>query len=152
MQVAGGLQLTYCTNIHSANGWDDVFANLQRYAPALKQRLSPGHPFGLGLRLSNDEAADLLARSRLRDLKHWLDDHGLYVALLNGFPYGAFHGQAVKSDVFAPDWRDAERLRYTLRLLDVLCGLLPEGMDGGISTLPLSYKPWIGTRSDASSQ
>jgi hypothetical protein len=31
----GFFQLTYCTNIHPSNGWDDVLANLHRYAPPL---------------------------------------------------------------------------------------------------------------------
>ena len=62
---------------------------------------------------------------------------------MNGFPYGPFHGQAVKANVHAPDWRDEERLRYTLRLIQILEHLLPEGMTGGISTSPLSYKAWV---------
>ena len=49
---APGLHLTYCTNIHPAVGWDAVFANLQQFGPALKKRLSPASPFGIGLRLS----------------------------------------------------------------------------------------------------
>jgi hypothetical protein len=149
MRVSGDLQLTYCTNIHPANGWPDVFANLRQYAPALKQRLSPGGAFGLGLRLSDDEAGELLTGPRLSEFKAWLRDHGLYVALLNGFPYGAFHGTPVKSNVFAPDWREQKRLRYTLRLIDILRLLTPDGMDGGVSTPPFSYKPWIGADPEA---
>jgi hypothetical protein len=66
----------------------------------------------------------------------------VYVALLNGYPYGAFHGLPVKAEVFAPDWRDQRRLSYTLDLARILAQLLPEDMDGGISTVPLGYKPW----------
>jgi hypothetical protein len=69
--------------------------------------------------------------------------------LINGFPYGAFHGTVVKADVYAPDWRDEARVRYTLDLVEVLRGLLPEGLDGGISTSPLSYKPWLPEPSPA---
>ena len=43
------LHLTYCTNIHPGHGWDEVLAHLRNYAPALKQRLAPEQPFGLGL-------------------------------------------------------------------------------------------------------
>jgi len=49
----------------------------------------------------------------------------------------------VKADVFAPDWQSEERVLYTLRLAGILERLLPEGACGGISTSPLSYKPWI---------
>jgi sugar phosphate isomerase/epimerase len=48
----------------------------------------------------------------------------------------------LKDQVFAPDWHTEERVSYTLRLLDILRRLLPEGLDGGISTSPLSYKRW----------
>lgn len=62
---------------------------------------------------------------------------------MNGFPYGGFHHQEVKDKVHQPDWTTADRLGYTVRLAKVLAELLPEGMEGGISTSPLSYKPWL---------
>jgi hypothetical protein len=177
------VDLTYCTNIHPGNGWSEVLANLRQYAPALKQRLSPHAPFGLGLRLSAVESEELLPRLPSHDrvpgapwatgrvmgadlpsrdrqgaflpsrdrqgvdhLEHFRDflaENGLYVALLNGFPYGSFHRRVIKEDVFAPDWRDENRVQYTLRLIRILKALLPAGQDGGISTSPLSYKRWM---------
>src|SRR5690606_2033482 len=65
---------------------------------------------------------------------------GGYVFTMNGFPFGAFHDTRVKEDVHTPDWTTAERLRYTKRLFDILAQLLPEGIDGGISTSPLGYR------------
>ena len=138
------LHLTYCTNIHPGEGWEAVAANLARYAPALKRRLSPTEPFGLGLRLSNRDAREL-ADGRLAGFRDFLEREGLYVAILNGFPYGPFHRTAVKADVYAPDWRDPERVRYTLSLVDILRQLVPAGIDGGVSTAPLSYKSWMAT-------
>lgn len=135
--------LTYCTNIHPNNGWEAVLANLGRYAPPLRERLAAGEPFGIGLRLSGIESTELLQGQRLVEFRSFLDDRGLYVFTLNGFPHGPFHGQPVKAEVHAPDWRTEERVRYTLRLIEILAALLPEGMDGGISTSPLSYKYWI---------
>ena len=144
MRLPGGgeAHLTYCTKIHPADGWDAVFANLKRYAPPLKARFSPRAPFGIGLRLSAREARELLQQG-VEDFRAFLDDQGLYVAIINGFPHGAFHGTVVKADVYAPDWRDAARVRYTEDLIAILCRLLPEGVEGGISTAPLSYKPWM---------
>lgn len=139
----GLFHLTYCTNIHPAEGWEAVLANLRRYAPALKQQLSPGAPFGLGLRLSAAEAEQLLQGDRLEELRAFLAEHGLYVAILNGYVHGAFHRRTIKADVFAPDWRDEARVRYTLQLVEILRRLLPPGLDGGISTAPLSYKRWV---------
>ncbi len=138
-----GLHLTYCTNIHPGNGWREVEANLRRYGPALKARLSPAQPFGLGLRLSARDARELLEGTGLGDLRAWLDDAGLYVALINGFPYGPFHGTPVKASVYAPDWRDEARVEYTRDLIRILAALLPPGVEGGVSTAPLTYKPWM---------
>lgn len=139
----GTRHLTYCTNIHAADGWVAVEHNIRRYAPALKQRFSPGAPFGIGLRLSARDARELLEGTALEDFKRFLDTEGLYVAIINGFPFGPFHGTAVKADVYAPDWRDDARVSYTLDLIDILSRLLPAGVDGGVSTAPLSYKTWM---------
>jgi sugar phosphate isomerase/epimerase len=143
MEVGDGLHLTYCTNIHPANGWEAVQDSLRAHAPALKERLSPDAPFGIGLRLSGAESAELLEGGRLARFGDWLDAEGLYVFTINGFPHGAFHGQPVKADVHAPDWRSEERVAYTLRLAEILAALLPAGQAGTISTNPLSYGPWI---------
>jgi sugar phosphate isomerase/epimerase len=140
---AGRFHLTYCTNIHAADGWAAVNASVQRFAPALKRRLSPSSAFGIGLRLSARDARELLQDDRLDQFRGFLDEQGLYVALINGFPHGSFHRMPVKADVYAPDWRDEERVRYTLDLITILSRLLPDGMDGGVSTAPLSYKSWV---------
>jgi sugar phosphate isomerase/epimerase len=141
---AGACHLTYCTNIHPGNGWCEVDANLRRFAPELKRRLSPGAPFGLGLRLSARDARELLQGNHLEEFQRFLAAEGLYVALLNGFPHGSFHGVPVKADVYAPDWLDSERVRYTQDLAAILARLLPPGLEGGVSTAPLSYKAWVG--------
>jgi sugar phosphate isomerase/epimerase len=142
LQIGQGLDLTYCTNIHPADGWDAVYANLRKFGPALRKSLSPEAPFGIGLRLSAREARELLTGRRLEEFRLFLEEHGLYVAIVNGFPYGFFHGAPVKETVYAPDWRDEARVQYTLDLAEILKALLPDGMEGGISTAPLSYKPW----------
>lgn len=149
MEVAPGLQLAYCTNIHAASGWDRVFASLRQHAPELRRRLAPAGSLGLGLRLSASEAKELLEGDRRAELREWLDREGLHVALLNGFVHGDFHGQPVKDQAFAPDWREEDRLAYTLDLVRILATLLPVGMEGGISTVPLSYRVWPGADSYA---
>jgi sugar phosphate isomerase/epimerase len=142
VRVADGLHLTYCTNIHPAIGWEDVLDSLRAHAPALKARLSPDAPFGIGLRLSGEESRELLSNGHLDEFRAWLDGEGLYVFTINGFPHGTFHGQPVKADVHAPDWSSEERVHYTLRLAEILAALVPDGVEGTISTSPLSYKPW----------
>lgn len=140
---ADALHLTYCTNVHPARGVDEVSAALERHALPLKADLAPDTPFGVGLRLSGAESRELLAGDRLTRFRDFLDAHGFYVFTLNGFPHGAFHGQPVKARVHAPDWRERERVDYTLRLARILAALLPEGAEGSISTSPLSYKAWV---------
>ena len=134
---------TYCTNIHPSSGLEEVTASLERYAVPLKANFAPDKPFGIGLRLSGQESCEVLENDNLAHFKTFLDERGLYVFTINGFPYGPFHGQAVKENVHAPDWRDEERVRYTLRLVQILEHLLPSGVTGGISTSPLSYKAWV---------
>ncbi|GAB4533153.1 MAG: metabolite traffic protein EboE [Pleurocapsa sp.] len=136
------LHLTYCTNIHPGESWSEVKNNLQQYIPQLKTRLAPDQPFGIGLRLADIAARELLEGDNLTQLQTWLKEQNLYVFTLNGFPYGGFHHQVVKDRVYAPDWSKKERLDYTLRLIQILVTLLPDNLDGGISTVPLSYKPW----------
>ncbi|NJM18050.1 MAG: metabolite traffic protein EboE [Richelia sp. RM2_1_2] len=137
------LHLTYCTNIHPGEDWSQVFANLQQYIPSLKAKISPNQPFGIGLRIADIASRELLQGNNLEQFKSWLKEHDSYVFTLNGFPYGGFHLQVVKDKVYAPDWSKQERLDYTLRLIQILAELLPDEIEGSISTVPLSYKPWF---------
>lgn len=141
--------LTYCTNIHPGNGWNEVYANIQQYGPALKQHLAPGTDFGIGLRLSGKESRELLQGERLHQFLQFLRGQGLYIFTLNGFPYGPFHQQPVKANVYTPDWRDEERVQYTLRLIEILAFVLPDGVEGSISTCPLAYTHALTDRRDA---
>lgn len=132
--------LTYCTNIHGGEAWDAHFALLQQHVPAIKRQVSPGQAMGLGLRLSGLASKALSQEGQLAALKAWMAVQDVYVFTMNGFPYGNFHDEVVKEDVHAPDWTSEERRDYTCRLFDILAALLPEGMDGGVSTSPLGYR------------
>lgn len=143
MNIGKGFHLTYCTNIHPGETWKEVRESLQAYVLPIKERISPDKPFGIGLRLSNLASQELEAGDNLSQFREWLEDQGLYVFLLNGFPFGSFHRSVVKDEVHQPDWTTSERLDYTRRLARILAYLLPEQLEGGISTSPLSYKPWL---------
>lgn len=142
------LHLTYCLNIHSGETWPEVFAAVRGKACRVRDAVAPGRPFGLGLRLSAQAAGVLVRPDALQSFRSFLADQGLYVFTINGFPYGAFHKQAVKENVYRPDWRDPARTRYTLTLAKILAALLPPDVDGSISTVPCSYGPWIRTPED----
>lgn len=137
--------LTYCTNIHPGNSWQDHFESLQENFPLIKSEISPNASMAIGLRLSNDASITLTEPQEFIKFKDWLIKEDAYVFTMNGFPYGEFHETVVKDQVHTPDWLTPERLAYTLRLSDILVKLLPEGMDGGISTSPLSYRYWFET-------
>ncbi len=137
--------VTYCTNIHPGESWTAHFTELQKNFPAIKHSLSPNEAMGIGLRISNTASIELEEPAKLQTLKEWLNANNAYVFTLNGFPYGSFHNTVVKDDVHTPDWLSTDRLEYTLRLFNILAELLPPGMDGGISTSPLSYRHWFNT-------
>jgi hypothetical protein len=141
MQTPFG-HLTYCTNIHAGESWGEHFAQLQQFIPAVKAQVSPGKPFGIGLRLSNLASLELSKEGPLNEFREWLQKNDCYVFTMNGFPYGGFHRERVKDEVHTPDWAMAERVAYTIRLFRILAALLPEGMEGGVSTSPLSYRIW----------
>ena len=144
MKVNSG-HLTYCTNIHPGTNWIEDFSALKLNLPLIKQSVSPDGPIGLGLRLSNESSLALTSKETLEKFKQWLKENDTYIYTMNGFPYGEFHRTVVKADVHTPGWTTEARRDYTIRLFHILKELLPEGMDGGISTNPLGYRHWYTT-------
>lgn len=131
-----GPHLTYCSNIHPGESWAQTRDNVLTHAPAVRDRVAPGTEFGVGLRLSNQAVTELLEADTLPRFAEALAERNLYVFTLNGFPYGPFHGTAVKEQVYRPDWREPERELYTQRLANALEGLVAPGTAGSISTVP----------------
>ena len=137
------IHLSYCSNIHAGESWDATFRNLKIYIPEVKKRLAHEGAFGIGLRLSHEASSVLERPERLQEFQDWLKKSNAYVYTLNCFPYGGFHRTKVKEQVHAPDWTTEARLAYTLRCFRILAQLLPEGVEGGISTSPLTYRHWF---------
>ncbi len=147
---AGGADchLTYCTNIHAAEHWPDVARGLREHLPRIQALFAPGAKLGVGLRLAASAAQSLRDPACMDELREVLGDD-FYVFTLNGFPYGAFHGQPVKDGAYLPDWSAPERLAYTNLLADELAAILPDGIAGSVSTVPCTYKPWLARDGDA---
>lgn len=145
MRLSGGLHLGYCTNIHRGETWGETWDGLKRHTLRVRDRVSGGAPFGIGLRLGALAARELAQPEAIRDFREWLHHENCYVFTINGFPYGNFHGTRVKEQVYAPDWTTKDRLDYTCLLVDLLAQLIPEGGEGSISTVPCSFKEFVRT-------
>jgi sugar phosphate isomerase/epimerase len=146
--LPGRPELTYCTNIHAGESWDEIRASLEAHVPRIKAQIAPDQQFGLGLRLSGIAAAELAQADARARFKDQLARLGAYVFTLNAFPFGPFHGTRVKAQVYEPDWRTGERVSFTRDAAIILADLLPEGGFGSISTVPGGFKP-IGRDPDA---
>lgn len=143
MKIKEGF-LTYCTNIHPGNNWDEHFIELQKNVPKVKGQITPDKSMGLGLRVSFQMSEDLKNHQKKEEFTSWLQENDVYVFLINGFPYGQFHHTVIKDKVHHPDWTTPERLLYTQDLFTLLADLLPDEIEeGGISTSPLSYRYWF---------
>ncbi len=141
MQINKNAHLCYCSNIHAGESWQDTFENLKKFTSPIKKKIT-NQRFGIGLRLSNIASKELCQETNLNKLITWLEKENIYIFTLNGFPYGNFHNTSVKDNVHQPDWETNERLAYTKRLFIILEKLIPKGMDGGVSTSPISYRYW----------
>ncbi|WP_030936628.1 metabolite traffic protein EboE [Streptomyces sp. NRRL S-646] len=135
------VHLAYCTNVHPAETFDGVLAQLRDHCEPVRRRLGRDR-LGIGLWLAKDAAHALVTDpSALRGLRTELDRRGLEVVTLNGFPYEGFGAEEVKYRVYRPDWADPERLDHTTALARVLAGLLPDDItEGTVSTLPLAWR------------
>ena len=140
MKLSHGLHLAYCTNIHRGETWEQTFDTLQKYTLAVRDKVGGGKPYAIGLRLGADAARELSYRPSLLAFQKWLERHNCYIFTINGFPYGKFHGARVKEQVYAPDWTTPERLAYTNLLFDLLAEIMPAGVEGSVSTVPVSFK------------
>ena len=140
MQLNHGLHLAYCTNIHRGETWPETFQALEQYSLAVRDRICPGRPYAIGLRLGNQAARQLSQRATLLEFQRWLEKNNCYVFTINGFPFGQFHGARIKEQVYLPDWSSEERLDYTNLLFDLLAQLMPGSIEGSVSTVPCGFK------------
>ena len=133
------LPLSYCTNVHPGQSLAEVERGLDAYTVPVRQRF--GEDLAAGLWLSATVVDELLAKSdRLGRFSERLAERELTCHTLNAFPYGDFHDERVKEQVYLPDWANPARLEYTDRCAEVLTGLISEGSQGSISTVPLGFK------------
>ena len=151
MKIGGRFDLTYCSNIHAGETWPEVRAALGAALPVIRASLAHTGPFAVGLRLSAQAAQQLnRERNTLEEFRAFLRDGKYYVPTINGFPYGAFHGERVKENVYLPDWRDPARVEYSNVLASLLATFLDDvGMPAGsVSTVPGAFKAAVRSADD----
>ena len=141
--------LSYCTNVHPAEDLDGVLEQLRLYAGPIR-RQSGLETLGVGLWLPAGLAFRLAGSGEDREkLRAALSDEGLHLHTINAFPFGGFHDDVVKLAVYEPSWARPDRLDYTKACAEVLADLLPVGMEGSISTLPLAWREGWTDEADA---
>jgi sugar phosphate isomerase/epimerase len=133
------LPLSYCTNVHPGRTLDEVLDGLSRFTLGIRQEF--GQPLAAGLWLAASVIRELHEPANVQRLKSWLRQHELPCYTLNAFPFGDFHSERVKEQVYLPDWTTTDRRDYTLACATVLAQLLPDGVTvGSLSTVPLGFK------------
>ncbi|MFO1093263.1 MAG: metabolite traffic protein EboE [Planctomycetaceae bacterium] len=133
------LPLSYCTNVHPAQTVADVVAGLDSYSGRVRENC--GMPLAAGLWLAAPVIAELRAdQKQTENLRIALTRNGLVCYTLNAFPYGDFHSERVKENVYHPDWTTDARREYTRDCATILAELLLDGVEGSISTVPLGFK------------
>ena len=140
MKLTHGAHLAYCTNVHRGGNWAETRNSLETHVLAVRDRVAANRPFAIGLRLSDLASRELAETQTLQAFRRWLEEQDCYVFTINGFPFGNFHGSRVKEQVSQPDWTTLERLDYTRRLFSLLAELVPSGVEGSVSTVPISFK------------
>lgn len=151
MKTNSNQHLTYCLNVHPGESWKENLAAIKEFVLPIRKDIAPNKPFGLGLRLSDEAANTLSDPQQISEFQTFLSENNLYVFTVNAFPFGTFHKERVKENVYLPDWRYNERYDYTIKIADILASVIPKGETGSISTVPCSYKDWIKTKSDITS-
>ncbi|QDT38646.1 metabolite traffic protein EboE [Stratiformator vulcanicus] len=132
------LPLAYCANVHPGRSVDEVVAGLRTYSSVISREV--GGDLSVGLWLARPVATELLDdETAAASLRPVIDDAGLSCYTLNAFPFGDFHAERVKHDVYQPDWTTPERLQFTKDCARLLADLMPEGVEGSVSTVPLGY-------------
>ena len=144
-----GEHLAYSTLVHAGDTWDEMRVSLERYAPAVKARVSPAEPYAVSLRLSAASAARLAGDpAEVARTRAWLDERDMYVYTINAFPAGPFKGRAVMENVYEPDWATEDRVRYTCQVADVVAALAPDHVAPSVQTSPLAFRPKVSTAAD----
>ena len=135
------LPLSYCTNLHPGLTVAEVLAGLRQFTVPTRERFGD---LAAGLWLARPVVTELLQDfGLLTAFRDELRESRLSCYTLNTFPFGNFHAQRVKENVYLPDWSTQERFDYTIDCARVLAAIMDEDInEGSLSTVPLGFKPF----------
>jgi len=146
------VRLAYCTNLHPGETALAIREGLTSVTLPLRDRLSGGDSFGVGLWLPASVVGPELsadARAQLSELFDFVLAEGLDPFTFNAFPFGGFHEEGLKERVYAPTWIDPARAEFTLAVARAAADLYERTPAANrpahisISSHPGSYGPWV---------
>ncbi len=138
--------LGYSSNLHAAEGVDDLALVLSTFAAQARETLG-WRRLGIDLRLGSIAIAELRDAAKLADLRRALDQSGLVAHTLNGFPLGRFQDAVVKQGAYRPDWTSDERVADSIALIGIALALSDASVVS-VSTVPGSYRPFGAEAND----
>ncbi len=136
------LRLALCSNVFpaddAAQAVDSLNVSMRKVVLQLPSAVAANISYGLYF---SDRAARQFAESPqlFAEYQATLAELNLKVTTANAFPFGDFHAEVVKEQVFLPDWREQSRVDYTCRVADLLAQLATSNNGLSISTCPFGY-------------
>lgn len=135
--------LGYELNAHPGESLLDLEEALRRYALPVRDRLiAPGERCAIAPRVGRALLAELESPEGAERWLEWSDRERLVVYTINAFPLEDFHATRVKESVYHPPWSHPERADLTNRIATWLAMVLPDDLEGTVSTLGGSYRAW----------
>lgn len=139
---ATAARLALCGNVFPAESVAEASEVFRGPLPRLAQHVENdgiSRP-GFGLYLAAKAIAELDADPALRrEFQDLIRASGWPIWTANAFPFGGFHGSRVKELAFLPDWREPERVDFSLAVARFLAEMMEPGSAGSLSTCPLGY-------------
>ena len=135
MQVLG-----YNSNLHPAQRVGEIIEKLDQFAGPVREALA-WDQLGIELHLGSAAIADLRDSENILMLRDCLERNHLSAHSFNAFPLSQFQTERVKDRAYDPDWRQPQRLKDSIDLIEIAMQLTAEDLIT-ISTVPCSFKPW----------
>ena len=130
----------YCSNVHAGESWESTVSNLSEYPAKVRSYLQDPQELQLGIWISAKAAEVANQNDDFKNFRKLLKENEFKIQSLNAFPFGHFHEEIVKKNVYQPTWQHEERLSYLKNLLRILKKSEACAQEVSISTLPLGFQ------------